>query len=70
MNLETGNPKFDGRYVVYVEGVLGWLEPKIVMWSKNRWHFLHSTEAYPDPVFSWIGPLPIMSKPPVLEYDL
>lgn len=81
MNRETGRPKFDGRYVVYVEGVMGWLEPHIVMWTKNGWHFLHSTQDYPDDVKFWYGPLPVMSaaawaqaidnpEPEPLEFDL
>lgn len=61
MNLETGTPIHDGRYIVYVEGVMGWLEPHIVTWA-TKWKFLHSQQDYPDPVYCWIGPLPVISK--------
>lgn len=81
MNRETGKPIIEGRYVVYVEGHMGWLEPHIVTWNKGEWHFLHSSQKYPDEVLFWYGPLPVMSKaawdysqhepiPKGLEYDL
>lgn len=62
MKLETGEPAFDGRYVVYVEGLLGWLEPHIVMRAGKKWKFQGSSQEYPDAVHCWIGPLPVMSK--------
>lgn len=62
MKLETGTPLLDGRYVVYVPGLMGWLEPKLVLWQKGGWTFTYSTEAYPDKVHCWIGPLPVISQ--------
>ena len=73
MNLETGTPKFEGRYLVYVEGVMGWLEPHIVVWTGAKWKFLNSTQDYPDEIFGWLGPLPVVSKSSFEakpEYDL
>lgn len=69
MKLETGDPTFDGRYVVYVEGILGWLEPHIVVRVGKKWKFQGSSQDYPEPIFGWIGPLPAMSKS-TMEYDL
>jgi hypothetical protein len=62
MKLETGEPIMDGRYVVYVEGLLGWLEPHIVVRAGKKWKFQGSSQDYPDAVHCWIGPLPVMSK--------
>lgn len=64
MKLETGKPTFDGRYVVYVAGVLGWLEPRLSTWNKGAWYFYHSTEKFPDHVHYWIGPLPVVGAMP------
>lgn len=81
MERETGRPKFDGRYLAYVEGVMGWLEPHIIVWTKNGWKYLHSSSEYDCEVLFWYGPLPVMSKAawdeftgrdinPPLEFDL
>lgn len=64
MNLETGKPTMDGRYVVYVPGLLGWLEPHIVTWQRGEWYFMHSTQKYPDKVHFFIGPLPVLNTMP------
>lgn len=61
MKLEHGTPTHDGRYLAYVEGHFGWLQPVIIVWT-TKWKFLHSTEDYTDPVYMWSGPLPVMSK--------
>ena len=74
--ISYGKPIYEGRYVVYVPGVLGWLEPHIVLWRAAAWYFQGSTEKYPDDVKCWIGPLPVVKDkpasppPPPLEYDL
>lgn len=81
MNLQTGKPVHEGRYVVYVPGLLGWLEPQIVTWTKGAWRHYHSTQEYPDEVICWAGPLPVLNRPTVgvdipapratiTEYDL
>jgi hypothetical protein len=62
MKLETGEPIMDGRYVVYVPGVLGWLEPYIVLWHKGGWRHRNSTEEYADKVHYWTGPLPVLQN--------
>lgn len=84
MNLETGTPTQDGRYIAYVEGHFGWLTPVIVTWA-TKWKFLHSQQDYTDKVYCWSGPLPVMSvaawekrgeetqfpdEPGPVEYDL
>lgn len=72
MKLESGTPMFDGRYLVFVPGLAGWLDPHIVLWQKDRWTFQHSKETYPDHVQLWCGPLPVMKahNMPRAEYDL
>lgn len=76
MNVETGKPNFEGRYVGYIEGVLGWLQPQILTWSKGAWHFHLSSQRVDCEVFGWVGPLPVLQKPgsktaePSTEYDL
>lgn len=62
MKLENGKPVLEGRYLVYVPGLLGWLEPQLVIWSRGGWCFRNSTEKYPDEVRCWIGPLPVVSE--------
>lgn len=68
MNLETGTPTHDGRYLAYVEGHFGWLTPVIVTWAA-KWKFLHSQQDYTDPVYCWSGPLPVMSKAAFEAWD-
>lgn len=63
MKLETGTPTISGRYVVYVKGIFGSLVPAIILWQNDRWQFQYSFKEYPDEVFYWIGPLPVVSKP-------
>lgn len=70
MKLETGNPVIDGRYVVYVPGILGWLEPQLVIWANGSWRFRNSTEKYPDGVRCWIGPLPVVSSGDIVKMML
>lgn len=71
MTPETGKPIYDGRYVVYVPGILGeWLQPTLAMWTGGAWHFLNSSEKFPDEVKTWIGPLPVLRTDWQPEYDL
>lgn len=52
-------PIMEGRYIVFVEGLSGWLEPVVVLWTGFKWTFQNSTEEYTDPIFYWAGPLPV-----------
>lgn len=72
MNLETGTPTFEGRYLVFVPGLLEWLEPVVVTWMRGKWFYRHSTQEFPDDVRFWHGPLPVMKAeaPALQEFDL
>lgn len=52
----------DGRYVVFVPGHFGWLEPHLILRVGKDWRFLNSSEVYPDEVVAWLGPMPVMSR--------
>lgn len=68
VNLETGTPSVDGRYVVYVQAashqIRDWCEAKLATWHKGRWDL-------GVPVFYFAGPLPAMKIPKLKpEWDL
>jgi hypothetical protein len=63
MKIETGKPVIEGRYVAYVEGILGYLEPHILVWHRGRWTYHQSSQLYDDPVLAFMGPLPTLAKP-------
>lgn len=78
LKISVGDPPKEGRYVVYhpcaSHQVREWCEPSIATWHGGRWHSF-------DPVWAWIGPLPVVHSkeciekitahyPPVIEYDL
>lgn len=63
MKIETGKPVIEGRYVAYVEGLLGYLEPYIYVWHRNEWKFQNSSQVVEDHVHAWSGPLPVLAKP-------
>jgi len=70
MKMETGKPSFDGQYVAYVPGLLEWLEPVIVTWTKGNWFYRHSSQEYPDQVIYWHGPLPVLKFAPLSGPEL
>lgn len=73
MEIRTGIPPADGRYVAFVRcassQVRDWAEPIITTWHGGRWH-------NDRPVFGWIGPLPVTKVEALMrqarrqEYDL
>lgn len=71
LEIQTGTPPEDGRYVVWTPcaalQVREWCEPSIALWQGGRWH------SY-DPPWAWIGPLPVVHGNDCLakarEYDL
>jgi hypothetical protein len=68
MNLETGTPLIEGRYVVFVPGFQGWLEPFIVLWHKGGWRHRNSSEPYTDVVHSWAR-IPVIKYTPRGKYS-
>lgn len=77
MKVETGKPKIEGRYVVFIpcasSQVRDWVEPIIMVWHGGRWQSTFMPQAN---VVAWCGPIPVMkagdieAKAPVQEYDL
>jgi len=73
-NIQTGAPRIDGRYVVFVQCTASqardWVEPVIMVWASGRWH---TTFAKPN-IRGWLGPIPVMKVvdigPSNTEYDL
>lgn len=72
MNLNTGTPTIEGRYVVYVRcrPTPEYCEPIIRTWAGGKWHC-------DQEVYGWIGPLPVTTvshlesrAPKNTEYDL
>lgn len=72
MEIRTGEPSIEGRYVIWsvckAISARDWCEPSIATWHGGRWH---SSE----PVLSWIGPLPVVHRTTgevvdKAEYDL
>ena len=57
MELRTGNPIEEGRYIVFSRcesyQVKAWCEPSIATWHGGKWHFRWT-------VWGWIGPLPVV----------
>ena len=55
MNIETGTPSKDGRYVVLIQclptSCADWVEPIIAAWFDGKWNC-------PMRVFGWAGPIP------------
>jgi hypothetical protein len=74
LEIQQGKPLMDGRYLVYIEGLKGWCEPKIATWRARQGGFFHyHSEQSFGTVHGWIGPLPILEAPkpaPVQEFDL
>lgn len=71
MRIESGEPIMEGRYVGYTPGLMEWLTPVIVTWSRRAWHYHHSTQKYDGQIVYWIGPLPALKFAPLpLEFDL
>lgn len=55
MKIETGEPRSDGRYVVFVKRELSdYVEPLVADRLHGRWLWI------PD-VLGWIGPFPTMT---------
>ena len=56
MEIQTGNPPSEGRYVAFVcckgRQVSEFFEPIIATWHGGRWHCMPM-------VYGWIGPLPV-----------
>lgn len=67
MEIRTGKPPADGRYVAFVRcqgHVAGdWVEPIISNWHGGKWHCFR-------PVLGWSGPIPPMTATDIREYDL
>lgn len=72
MEIKTGRPPIDGRYVAFVRckggQVSEWFEPIIATWHGGRWHCMSI-------VYGWIGPLPVekcidLIETPKARYDL
>lgn len=71
MEIRTGNPPVEGRYLVFVRcqgrGVSDWVEPVIDTWHGGRWHGFRK-------VLGWFGPIPPLTSRDMLancpEYDL
>ena len=71
LEIQTGAPPTDGRYVAFVRcsgrTVSEWFDPIIATWHGGRWHCMPM-------VYDWIGPLPVgkcidLIETPA-EYDL
>lgn len=76
MTPQTGNPKTDGRYVVFCRckamSARDWVEPILLAWSNGAWV---SSFVNLSGIIGWIGPLPVLKvdeiqKPAAIEYDL
>lgn len=56
MEIQTGEPPADGRYVGFRRcdsyQVKDWCEPVIATWAQGQWHTAFR-------VFGWIGPIPL-----------
>jgi len=74
LEIQVGEPPEPGRYVVWTPckalSARQWCEPSIATWHNGHWHCF-------DPVWGWIGPLPLCNATPPLstaefkrEYDL
>lgn len=71
MEIRTGNPPTEGRYVAFVrcqsQQVRDWVEPIIANWYRGKWDCFR-------PVLGWFGPIPPMTARDMLsmnpEYDL
>lgn len=73
LEIQTGTPPVDGRYVVFTpcrsNQIREWCEPHIATWHDGKWIFY-------DPVMGWIGPLPLCNQATLTaeefkrEYDL
>ena len=70
MTPQTGTPPTDGRYIVYVEGKAGALEPWVTLWQDGAWRYKRSTAIFDGQIHYWIGPLPELTKKPKVEFDL
>lgn len=69
MKLESGKPTLPGLYIVFVPGHGRCLVPHLVVWKDGTWRFRNASEAYPDEVVRWSGPLPEIDRAS-LGYDL
>lgn len=71
MEVQTGTPPEDGRYVAFVQcaslQISDWCEPVILSYHSGSWQYMW-------PVFGWIGPLQPVKWQTLLdreqEYDL
>lgn len=64
MEIQTGQPQADGRYVAFVQckSVPDFCEPIIATWHGGRWH-----SDFLRPVLGWIGPLPVVTTSELLD---
>jgi hypothetical protein len=69
VKIQTGNPRETGHYVCYMHGCDN---PTVVrFWLAGGTGWLSNIkEPVAGTVAGWIGPLPIMGQPEILEYDL
>lgn len=77
-HIQTGTPKADGRYVVFIRcqaaAARDWVEPIIMTWHSECWN----TSFIPKHgIIGWLGPLPVLkvtdieaTAPAPPEFDL
>jgi hypothetical protein len=66
LEIQTGTPPEPGRYVVWMPcaalQVREWCEPSIASYHDGKWHTY-------DPVWAWIGPLPVVHGDDCLQKE-
>lgn len=59
LKVAIGNPRIDGMYVAYVEGIIEpYTKRELLMWVYGVWSYPGSDQKYRGTIYGWIGPLP------------